>query len=675
MIVSGNHQYWAAGVYNLTVTVSRSGTSLVFTLQLVIADASLTGSSASISGSAGSALSSTSVGTFTDGNSLATTSAFAATIYWGDGATSAGTITLSSGIFTVHGSHTYSYAGTYQVTASVLDHGGTSATITSTATITGNFSVTPLSLTGTTGTATGTIPVAYFTTGDYGPFTASIDWGDGHQSTGSVSMNDSGGYTVTGNNTYTQGGTYQVTVTLFDNGTQVGVVVSSANISVSALTGSGLPLSFTQGVPFANVTLARFTGAGAFPPGAYIATIDWGYGSDVESGSDSAGLVVPEGNGTFAVQGGYTYRRPGSYPVTVSVSGPDGSASVTATATVTAAAPQVTAVSPTWGPTQGGNPVTISGLNLFGASAVTFGSTAATAFTVNDDGTITAIAPALSSGTVDVTVTTSAGTSSTSAADKYTATAGAAPTVTGLSSSSGPTGGGNNVTVTGTNLASAVGVSFGSDPADFTVLSDTSISVTVPAQLASTVHVTVTSPYGTSATSSADQYTYSGTAPTVTGLDVTQGPAAGGTLLTVLGSNFNGTSSVSFGSTSTTAFTVLSSTSLLVTVPSLTAGTCHVTVTNPYGTYSTSSADQLTAVDAPAVTSLGTTSGPTGGGTSVAISGSGFTDAWQVLFGGVPASFTINSSTSITATAPASDSRHGRRHRPRLGRLLRRRLR
>src|SRR5262249_16725745 len=48
------------------------------------------------------------VATFTHANGVEPASAFAATINWGDGSTSAGTITLSGGTYTVTGSHSYS---------------------------------------------------------------------------------------------------------------------------------------------------------------------------------------------------------------------------------------------------------------------------------------------------------------------------------------------------------------------------------------------------------------------------------------------------------------------------------------------------------------------------------------------------------------------------------------
>ncbi|ACB77521.1 MBG domain-containing protein [Opitutus terrae] len=82
--------------------------------------------------------------------------------------------------------------------------------------------------------------------------------------------------------------------------------------------------------------------------------------------------------------------------------------------------PTITAVSPSRGLTTGGASVVITGTNFSGASAVMFGSTAATGFTVNSATQITATAPAGSVGTVDVTVTTIGGASAVSAADQFT---------------------------------------------------------------------------------------------------------------------------------------------------------------------------------------------------------------------------------------------------------------
>ena len=84
--------------------------------------------------------------------------------------------------------------------------------------------------------------------------------------------------------------------------------------------------------------------------------------------------------------------------------------------------PTVTSIVPSFGPLSGRNLVTITGTGFTNATAVKFGSTAATAFTVGNATSITATSPAGTAGTVDVTVTTSSGTSATSSADQYTYT-------------------------------------------------------------------------------------------------------------------------------------------------------------------------------------------------------------------------------------------------------------
>lgn len=84
-------------------------------------------------------------------------------------------------------------------------------------------------------------------------------------------------------------------------------------------------------------------------------------------------------------------------------------------------APAITSIAPAFGPVTGGATVTISGTNLTAASAVKFGSTTATGFTVDSETQITATAPPSTKvGPVDVTVTTLAGTSPTVNDDRFT---------------------------------------------------------------------------------------------------------------------------------------------------------------------------------------------------------------------------------------------------------------
>ena len=73
----------------------------------------------------------------------------------------------------------------------------------------------------------------------------------------------------------------------------------------------------------------------------------------------------------------------------------------------------------------------ITGTNLLGATAVSFGSTASSSYIINSATSITASAPAESAATVFVTVTTTGGTSATSAAADFTYDP--VPTVTAVS--------------------------------------------------------------------------------------------------------------------------------------------------------------------------------------------------------------------------------------------------
>jgi hypothetical protein len=96
-------------------------------------------------------------------------------------------------------------------------------------------------------------------------------------------------------------------------------------------------------------------------------------------------------------------------------------------------APSVGALTPAAGSTSGGETVKIVGANLDGATGVTFGSKPAT-FTVDSPNQITATAPAVPAGTVDVRVIGPGGTSAINAGDNYTFTAASgAPGTTGPS--------------------------------------------------------------------------------------------------------------------------------------------------------------------------------------------------------------------------------------------------
>jgi hypothetical protein len=318
-----------------------------------------------------------------------------------------------------------------------------------------------------------------------------------------------------------------------------------------------------------------------------------------------------------------------------------------------ATTPSVTSLSPSSGVNTGGTSVGITGTNFSGASAVQFGGVEATSFTVSSSTSITAVTPA-GNGTVQVQVFGPGGGSLPSSGSTFTYVSPV--TVTGLSPSSGLAAGGNSVNLTGTDFAAGAVVMFGSKAATNVVVnSSTSITATAPAG-SGVVNVTVTTSQGTSAENSADLYTYEAP-PTVGGVSPNSGTLTGGTTVNISGTGFAGGMTVQFGANAATSVTVNSSTSATAVSPagsSPSGGIVDVTVTTPDGTSVINGADQYNYTSPVTITGVSPASGAPGGGTSVAITGTGFTGATAVKFGGNnAASFTVNSSTTITATSPA----------------------
>lgn len=94
-------------------------------------------------------------------------------------------------------------------------------------------------------------------------------------------------------------------------------------------------------------------------------------------------------------------------------------------------APTLTAIAPHSGSIKGGASVTISGTDFANVSGVSFGGVPASSFSVGAEGQINAVAPHGKAGTVDVTVTTVAGTTAVTAADKFTYQACVVPKLKG----------------------------------------------------------------------------------------------------------------------------------------------------------------------------------------------------------------------------------------------------
>ena len=282
-----------------------------------------------------------------------------------------------------------------------------------------------------------------------------------------------------------------------------------------------------------------------------------------------------------------TPTQQGSYTFQVQVSDAAGSSSSTnLSLKVTGPAPVISSVTPSTGPTGGGTPVTINGNKLQSGATVTFGGVVGTSVNVASSTQMTAVTPAHALGSVDVTVTNPGGKSATLAGGfGYQ---NAAPTISSINPTSGPTSGGTAVNITGANFVLGAVVLFGSLQAtSVTVTNATQIQAVSPAESGGAVNVVVKNPYGQTATlSGAFSYTATATgAPSISGLSPNTGPD--GTQTLINGSNFASGAVVSFGGTQASSVQFVNTNQLSVVVPSISAGAVDVTVNDPGGATTT----------------------------------------------------------------------------------------
>jgi hypothetical protein len=148
-------------------------------------------------------------------------------------------------------------------------------------------------------------------------------------------------------------------------------------------------------------------------------------------------------------------------------------------------------------------------------------------------------------------------------------------------------------------------------------------------------------------------------APTIASLAPDSAWTGGGQSVVIKGTSFTGVTSVTFGGSPATSFTVNTSSKITAVAPAHAAGTVRVQVTGLGGPTADSPADDFTYEDAsvPTITGLSSDAGTSSGGNVVVITGTGFVGMSgfsAVTFGGVNASsYTVDSSNQITATTPA----------------------
>jgi hypothetical protein len=286
-----------------------------------------------------------------------------------------------------------------------------------------------------------------------------------------------------------------------------------------------------------------------------------------------------------------TFAAPAELAGTYTVSALGLDSGLSSAATFTETPPSVTSISPDEGERAAGTEVTITGTGFTRSSVVDFGTEQATSVAIENSTTILAKSPA-GVGTVDVTVTTPEGTSATSPTDQFNYLP--VPKVSAISPAGGPRSGGATVTISGKGFANPATVAFGTSAAStVTVENSTTIAATSPPGKG-TVIITVSTPGGTSAETVADDYSYRGS-PSVTEVMPASGPLGGGTIVTIIGSKFTSSATVSFGGVPATKVTVTDGSRISAKSPPG-RGAVDITVTTLGGTSATSPTDRFTYV-------------------------------------------------------------------------------
>ncbi len=438
------------------------------------------------------------------------------------------------------------------------------------------------------------------------------------------------------------------------------VVISAAAIRVTSPAGS---------IGFVNVTVTnpdsqsatltngyRYTlpapvVTASIPPSGTAGTLLTIYGSNFQTGA-TAYLALSSPLGSPSVNGAGTqltgtvplFFSPGTMDVTVvNPDGRSGRLTNAFTYVTSGTNPTISSLSPTFGNPSGGTVVTITGTNFSttGTTQVWFGSSPATSVTVLNSTTITVVAPGGTLGsTVNVAVTNPSGLSTTSVGSfQYVA----GPTVSSMTPTTGNSSGGTVVTITGTGFRTGATVLIGSSflATGVTVVSSTTITATTPAGSGGPLSVRVTNADGQSAVL-LNAFVY----VSITAISPNNGPASGGTTVTLTGTGFLTGATVTFGGTAATVNS-LTGTQIVVTAPAHTAGAVTVVVTNTSGTNGTGT---YTFNPPPTISSISPNSGSTLGGTVVTVTGTGFLAGANVSLSGSLLILSSVTSTQIVGT-------------------------
>jgi hypothetical protein len=360
----------------------------------------------------------------------------------------------------------------------------------------------------------------------------------------------------------------------------------------------------------------------------------------------------------------------GIFPVTVTNAAPGGGTSTAANFTVNNPVPTITTLVPS-SATAGGAAftLTVNGTNFVSGASVTFGGAARTTTFVNATQVTVAVTAAdiATAGTPPVVVTNPAPGGGASAPMTFTVN-NPAPTISSLSPTGATAGGAAfTLTVNGTGFLAASQVKFNGNARTTTFVSATQVTAAITAADIAAVGmppVTVTNPAPGGGTSAAVNFNVSAAnnpVPTLTSISPTSATSGSAAFtLTLTGTNFIASSTVSFGANPPLTPTSQTATQIQVTVPVgdiATAGSLNVTVTNPAPGGGTTAAQTFTVNNpAPTITTLSPTSATAGGAAfTLTVNGTGFVAGSAVKFNGNAKTTTFVSATQITAAITAAD--------------------
>jgi large repetitive protein len=307
------------------------------------------------------------------------------------------------------------------------------------------------------------------------------------------------------------------------------------------------------------------------------------------------------------------------------------------------AAPILTGINPASGSTAGGTLISLTGQDFGASPSVFIGGQLATIQAGCSSTSIVVSSPA-GQGTNLQVILIASGSSSNALAFSYLP-----PSISGVSPATGPTQGGIPMTINGSNFGLNPSVSIGPNPAQIITSTHTQITCILPAGQGQNLPVVVLVGGQSSNTAS---FTYS--APAITSISPSSGPVAGGTPVTINGSNFGTSPVVTFDGqvVPNTADAITPHGRLYITSPAGFGAAKKITITAGGQPSNSFGFDY----DPPTITSISPTSGPPSGNVPITISGQNFAPGSTVTLGGNPVSISSVTVSQIVFSLPSSFS-------------------